>query len=62
MAIEKVRKYFTELGVGDRILEFSVSSAGGAVIGFVLLTALEKTGVLRRAASSLGGKTGDARS
>jgi len=44
------------------VLPFFVSSAGGAVIGFVLLTALEKTGVLRRAASSLGGKTGDARS
>ncbi len=41
------------------VLPFFVSSAGGAVIGFVLLTALEKTGVLRRTSASLGGNTSD---
>lgn len=44
------------------VLPFFVSSAGGAVIAFVLLIALEKAGVLRQVTSALGGNTGDVRS
>ena len=42
------------------VLPFFVSSAGGAVIAFVLLTALDRTGAMKRASTALGGKTGDA--
>ena len=41
------------------VLPFFVSSAGGAVIGFILLEALDKSGVLKRASASLEGSTGN---
>ncbi|MCR5121058.1 MAG: energy coupling factor transporter S component ThiW [Ruminococcus sp.] len=41
------------------VLPFFVSSAGGAVIGFILLEALDKSGVLKRASASLDGSTGN---
>jgi energy coupling factor transporter S component ThiW len=41
------------------VLPFFVSSAGGAVIGFILLEALDKSGVLKRASASLEGSAGN---
>ena len=40
------------------VLPFFISSLGGAVIAFVLMAALEKSGVLRRFAATLEGADG----
>ena len=41
------------------VVPFLVSSAGGAVLGFIMLEALNKTGALKRASTSLGGDAGN---